>query len=106
MSNCEKGRLVTESKSSNMINLTLSPNMESQGTFNENLRRSFGKNLLPSRPCSADSKRRNMRRKISQVMIIIVKGRLPNRKLVKTWDIVLTGGREVQRIVQMSQALF
>jgi len=65
---------VTESKPSNMINLTLSPNMEGQGTFNENLRRSFGKNLLPSRPCSADSKRRNMRRKISQVRL---SGRIP-----------------------------
>ena len=59
----------------NTDHLNLSPNMKNQGVFNENLRRSFEKNIIstPSSPYRTngrkDSEQRNMRRKISQVSL-------------------------------------
>lgn len=64
----------------NMAYLNLSPNMKNQGVFNENLRRSFEKNIIstPSSPYRTngrkDSEQRNMRRKISQARL---SGRIP-----------------------------
>ena len=54
-----------DTKSKNMINDILHPNMENQGTFNENLRRSFGKNIITS--MSQENKHKSIRRKIPQV---------------------------------------
>eukprot|EP00091_Calanus_sinicus_P005255 TRINITY_DN15682_c0_g1_i1.p1 TRINITY_DN15682_c0_g1~~TRINITY_DN15682_c0_g1_i1.p1 ORF type:complete len:355 (-),score=77.30 TRINITY_DN15682_c0_g1_i1:9-1073(-) len=69
-----------EHSNTNTAFLNLSPNMKNQGVFNENLRRSFDKNIIstPSSPYRAngrkDSEQRNMRRKISQARL---SGRIP-----------------------------
>ena len=51
----------------NMTYLNVSPRMEREGTFNENLRRSFGRELIPSPGERFGGKNENMRRKLTQV---------------------------------------
>jgi len=68
------------SYSTNMDYLTVSPSGKSQGVFNENLRRSFDKNIIstPSSPYKSsvgkDAEQKKMRRKISQARL---SGRIP-----------------------------
>jgi len=68
------------SYSTNMDYLTVSPSGKSQGVFNENLRRSFDKNMIstPSSPYKSsvakDAEQKKMRRKISQARL---SGRIP-----------------------------
>jgi len=58
----------------NMTYLNVSPRMEREGTFNENLRRSFGRELIPSPGERLGGKNENMRRKITQSKL---PGRIP-----------------------------
>jgi len=86
MSSSEKGdnsnMLVEEHNNlnTNMTYLNVSPNVQSQGVFNENLRRSFEKNIIstPSSPYKSSSitkdDQKKMRRKISQARL---SGRIP-----------------------------
>jgi len=86
MSGSEKGdnsnMLVEEHNNlnTNMTYLNVSPNVQSQGVFNENLRRSFEKNIIstPSSPYKSSSitkdDQKKMRRKISQARL---SGRIP-----------------------------
>jgi len=85
MSSSEKGdnsnMLVEEHNNfnTNMTYLNVSPNVQSQGVFNENLRRSFDKNIIstPSSPYKnsiTKDDQKKMRRKISQARL---SGRIP-----------------------------
>jgi len=88
MNSSEKGEdnnmLVSEQNSynnnTNMTYLNVSPSVQSQGVFNENLRRSFDKNIIstPSSPykssATKDADQKKMRRKISQARL---SGRIP-----------------------------
>merc|ERR1711915_1058875 len=55
----------------NMTYLNVSPRMEREGTFNENLRRSFGRELIPSPGERLGGKNENMRRKITQRQYLV-----------------------------------
>ena len=81
MSSSEKGdksnMLVEEQNNynTNMTYLNVSPTVQCQGVFNENLKRSFEKNIIstPSSPYKSSvtkDDQKKMRRKISQVSII------------------------------------
>ena len=53
----------------NMMNLPPGVDAEDQGTFNENLRRSFHRPLLHTRQGGQEIRRRHSRRKIGQVRL-------------------------------------